>query len=627
MDFSRFSLGIILVLVSFAALGADKRDSNRTYSHASLRPVRHANVRILDGFWKPIRDRSREVGVPDYLQKFEAHGYIDNFRYIAKNTAKKPHGGPNCNEFVYKLMEAMAWYAPESARIRGLLGELSDTVLSAQQEDGYLNTYYANPVIETKRFQPGNRFEFYNFAHFTQAAIAHYRTMGNERLLDAAEHFAGLIVQKFADPNDLPYETYRGPVNKKYEHPNHELAMVELWRVKGDERYRDFVRQTLEEYEFFGPKFSDIWGHAVQETLLQAGAADLYLETEESDIWKVVSRLWKDMRERHLYIIGGVGNGAPGEAYGEDYHRPLHSAYCETCAAISLVFWNHKMLLATGDPKYADLMERSLYNNVLSGISLDGTKYFYRNHLAQDPEGAGHWDRRQEWFNCSCCPPNVHRLLASLNRYIYTRNDSSVQVNLYVASRMKHTLGNGTELTLTQRTEYPWKETIELEVDLCEPASFELALRVPAWCTGATAKVNGNSVPVEQPDGGYTRIERQWQDGDTVELRLPMKPRKVTGDTRVESHNGRLAIMRGPVVYCLEGVDNPVNPDRLIVPKDTELSASYQPGLLKGVVTVRGTGRSVNPGGSTEEVELTAIPYYAWANRAHSWMRVWLAHE
>jgi len=601
------------------------------YRYARQKPVGIRQVEIGPGFWKPRIDRSRDVGVLDYLEKFEEHGYIDNFRIVADGREAKHNGGPNNNEFVYKLMEAMGWYADDSRKIARALADVGDTVLAAQREDGYLNTFYDNPVQKRKgrkRFQPDNRFEFYDFGHFAQAAVAHWRTTGDDRLLKAAVRFADLIVRKFADPNDLPYTLYRGPVNQKYEHPNHELAMVDLYRVTGDRRYVDFVRQTLEEYGFFGPKFNEIWGHAVQETLLYAGAADLYLETGAEDVWQVVVRLWRDMHDRKMYIIGGVGSTGRGEAYGKAYDLPNASAYCETCAAVSLVFWNHKMLLATGDPTYADAMERSLYNNVLSGISLAGTEYFYRNPLAWDPARPVRAGRRNPWFGCSCCPPNVHRLLASFQGYIYTRDAGGVQVNLYTGSTLRHTLPGGARLTLTQRTDYPWRGDVEVRVALDRPAEFTLSLRVPGWCRGATVAVNGKPLKSRATADGYLRIDRRWADGDTVALHLPMVPRVVLGDPRVEDQVGRLAILRGPVVYCLEQIDVPeADLDRLVVPKDVTLMAHHEPDLLGGVVTITGRGEALDGRGGRSPVTLRAIPYYAWANREPAAMRVWLAHD
>ncbi|MHC4402687.1 MAG: glycoside hydrolase family 127 protein [Planctomycetota bacterium] len=604
--------------------------ADRGYAHAQLRPFAWRDVAVTGGFWKSIRDRSRDVGVPDYLRKLEEHGYVDNFRYVAQDLAHEHHGGPNNNEFVYKHLEALGYYAAESDALAELHRGLARTILAAQQPDGYLNTFFENERLKRKgrkRFQPLNRFELYNFGHFAQAAVAHYDSTGNRHLLDGAVRFANLLVERFADPNDLPYTTYRGPVNQKYEHPNHELAMVDLWRVTGNRRYLDFVRQTLDEYEFFGPKFNEIWGHAVQETLLCAGAADLYLETGDPEVWKVVCRLWNDVHDRKRYIIGGVGSSGRGESYGGAFELPNDTAYCETCAAISLVFWNHKMLLATGETKYADEMERSLYNNVPSGYSLSGTAYFYQNPLRFDPQKPGRSGRRSEWFACSCCPPNVHRLLASLNRYVYTHNADGIQVSLYVGSRLRHVLPGGQSLLLTQTTGYPWEEKVEIGIGLDERARFTLSLRVPAWCEGARASVNGQPVGASASPG-YLTVDRAWEDGDSVVLRLPMPGRTVPGDPRVKDQLGRLAVMRGPLVYCLESHDNPhADLDAIVVPEAIRWNSRFEPRLLGGVVTLSGRATARRPGREPEKIPVKAIPYYAWANREPCKMTVWPASD
>jgi len=331
------------------------------------------------------------------------------------------------------------------------------------------------------------------------------------------------------------------------------------------------------------------------------------------------------MHERKRYVIGGVGASGRGESYGKAYELPNATAYCETCAAISLVFWNHKMLLATGDPTYADAMERSLYNNVLAGISLTGTEYFYRNPLAWDPAKPARAGRRVPFFGCSCCPPNVHRLFASLHTYIYTQDDAGVQVNLYTSSTLRHVLPGGERLTLTQETAYPWKGDVRLRMGLDKPAAFVLSLRIPAWCEGAAATVNGKPLRGPAAPRTYLRIERRWMDGDTIALSLPLEPRTLVGDVRVADQKGRVAILRGPMVYCLEQLDVPdADLGALRVPPDVALTARHEPDLLGGVVTLAGQGEADGPAGGRKRAGFKAIPYYAWANRVPAKMAVWL---
>ncbi|EMI58139.1 secreted protein containing DUF1680 [Rhodopirellula sallentina SM41] len=618
-----FKIAFVIALCA-ASVEVRAGDSQvETYTHASVHPVAHDAVKLTDGFWYDIRARSRDVGIASLHRLFESKGYFENFRICADGRSEKHFRRMNCNEFIYKHMEAMAWYAPESKQVSGLLRDASATVLSAQQPDGYLNTYYENQLIKAKgevRFAEENRCEFYNFGHFTQAAIADYRANGNRALLDAAIRFADLIVSEFADPNDLPYKLYQGPVNKKYEHPNHELALVELYRVTGDRRYLDFVMQTLTEYGYFGNEhFNEMWGHAVMENLLEAGAVDLYLETGDQRIWEVVSNLWDDMRERKMYVTGGTGSTNQGEAYGKPYELPNASAYSETCASIASVFWHHKMLLATGDAKYADEMERALFNNILAGYGLDGSSYFYQNPLAWHPDKNVRRGRRFQWHHCTCCPPNLHRLFASIDQYIYTSDESGIQVNLYANSTLEHKLPGGETLLLTQQSAFPLDGKVVLTLDAPGDAKGNLKLRIPNWCDAPEITIDGNPVDVEM-EMGFAVLEQPWKMGRKLVLNLPMKPLVIMGNPKVKDQVGRIAIQRGPVIYCLEQVDNPgVDFSNIRVPESPRVTSKHEPELLGGVVRLSVAARDEG-----KDVNLKMIPYYAWANREAGEMLVWL---
>ncbi len=629
--------------------GIATESRGQAYKHAVCKPLPLKAVDIEDTYWKPRIDASREKGTIDYLQKFEKARYIDNFRFVAEQREEKHVGGPNNNEFVYKLMEAAGYYSADLQRddpkAAKTLADLNALVLKIQRKDGYLNTFYDNPLNKKNGklpFQPLNRFEFYNFGHFTQAAIAWHRTSGDKKMLAAAVKFADLIDRSFAAPQLLPYTRNRdNRPNLKYEHPNHEMAMVELYRQTGDRRYLEFAKHTLDQYGFWD--FPEIWGHAVQETLLLCGGADVYLEYGKPAMMVALDRLWNDMRERKMYIIGGVGSSGHGEAYGEAYHLPNDTAYTETCAAISLVMWNHRMLMATGESKYADCMERSLYNGVLSGLSLSGTEYFYPNPLSWSPNKPRRSGRRQPFFGCSCCPPNVHRLLGSLQQYIYTQSNEGIQVNLYVSSTMTTDLASGAKVSIQQQSDCPWQGKVELKVDPSAETQFALRMRIPGWVgqsggpdslyrfreqdqkgEPAAFSISVNGKPVEvKVDKGYALIDRTWKPGDVVAVDWPMPVLLATANEKVEANRGRVAIQRGPLVYCAEGIDNSGDVFGVSLAGKTAFKPEHRKDLLGGVTVLGGPAQRKTPEGQ-KPTELTLIPYYAWANREPAEMEVWL---
>ncbi len=622
----RKSLLYLAVLMALGSLGRlsragetrhDRIDPN-AYAQAKLRPVPLHDARITGGYLGGFIDLSRRKGVLDYLAKFERLGHVDNFRIAARGSNDKHVGGPNNDEFLYKLIEAAGYYAVENGPIRMVFSKINADVLSAQSDDGYLNTYYDNPLVKSKnadnRFKPTNRFEFYNFAHLTQAAIAWYRSTADRRLLDGTIRFADLICEKFSAPGKLPYACNRdNRPNLKYEHPNHEMAMVELYRVTGDKRYLDFARHTLDQYGFWD--FEEVWGHAVQETLLLAGGADVYLETGEPAMLAQLEKMWHDVCDRKMYITGGIGSKGFGESFGGAYELPNESSYCETCAAISKVFWDYRMLLATGDCKYADDMERTLYNAVLAGISLDGREYFYQNKMEVK---AGKNIRRKPWFGCSCCPPNVHRLLGSLQQYFYTVDDSGIAVHLYNSGRVRTDTPSGQAISLQQATaDYPTSGRVWIRVETA--GEFRISLRIPKWAIEPKVAVNDEDVQGVQP-GRYCSISRKWSRGDVIAIDFGMSLRLVPGNEKVKDQAGKVAILRGPLVYCLEQIDNdPADIFDISIPESCAL-AEEATHILNGTVIVK--GRATDSRG--RNVEFKAIPYHLWANRGATAMRVWL---
>ena len=388
-------------------------------------------------------------------------------------------------------------------------------------------------------------------------------------------------------------------------------------------------------------------GHAVRAMYLYSGMADVAAETGDETLVAACRRLWENVTTRRMYVTGGIGSSATGERFTYDYDLPNDLAYTETCAAIGLVFWAHRMVQLEADARYADIMERALYNGALSGISLDGKRFFYANPLEVDPvamerrtdlyRGAVVTPTRQEWFGCACCPPNIARLLASLGAYAYSVDEAAraAYVHLYAGGRASLSLGGGT-VELEQATRYPWEGEVRLAVRAAGQAPFALALRIPGWCRNASLAVNGE--PLETASllrRGYAWIERAWRSGDVVTLNLPMPVERIEAHPAVHEDAGRAALQRGPVVYCLEEVDNGPHLRDVVLPRDTPLDVTYDPDLLGGVVVIRGQGWRRDPaawggdlyrpaGSLTKAMTVTAIPYYAWANRALGEMLVWL---
>jgi len=457
-----------------------------------------------------------------------------------------------------------------------------------------------------------------------------------------------------------------------------ELALVKLYRVTGERRYLDLARFFIDE-RGTQPHYYDIearergedpasWrlgrydynqshlpvreqstaeGHAVRAMYLFSGMADVFAETGDETLLAACRRLWENVTCRRMYVTAGIGSSANGERFTYDYDLPNDLAYAETCAAIGLVFWAQRMLQLEADARYADVMERALYNGALSGISLDGKRFFYANPLEVDPVAMEHRSDlyrssavtpvRQEWFGCACCPPNVARLLASLGAYAYSVDEAApaAYVHLYVGGRASLSFG-GQAVELEQTTRYPWEGQVSITVQMEAEAPFALALRVPGWSRGASLAVNGQAMDVAPiMRQGYAWIERTWRPGDVVTLELPMPVERVEAHPAVHEDAGRVALQRGPVVYCLEEADNGPHLRDVALPHDAPLEATYDPDLLGGVVVIRGPGWRRDPtawgdalyrpaGSPRQEMTITAIPYYAWANRTPGEMLVWI---
>jgi uncharacterized protein len=616
--------------------------------HARLRSLPLSDVRLTDRFWEPRRCINREETLYSQYEHIEETGRLDNFRRASGKVDASYRGLYFNDSDVYKWLEAASWSLatdpdPDLERIvDAAITEIAD----AQRPDGYLNTYFTFERAN-ERWTNFDLHEMYCAGHLLQAAVAHFRATGRERLLDVAICFADHICEVFGPEAHGKRLAVDG-------HEEIEMALVELYRVTGEHRYLEqagfFVDARGhgllgEPYGRFDPSYSqdhepfreqdEVVGHAVRALYLYSGAADLHAETGETELLEALERLWLNMTTKRMYVSGGLGSRHEGEAFGADYELPNGRAYAETCAAIASVMWNWRMLMISGDARYADLMEHTLYNAVLPGVSLEGRHYFYQNPLAD--EGT---HRRQPWFGCACCPPNVARLLASLPGYFYGVSDDAAWVHLYAEGSATVDLGDRV-VRLTQRTHYPWDGDVEIQVG--GDGEFGLMLRVPSWCErGYAVEVNGEALDVSLSPGSYAEIRRTWQTGDTVRLRLPTPVRFVECHPCVAENVGRVALMRGPLLYCVEQSNTPgFYPRDLVVPVGSEPSVRFEPDLLGGVMTMTFGGEVAAPGPSwenrlyrplparpddqgAEAVVVKAVPYYAWANREPGVMRVWL---
>jgi len=639
------------------------------------RPLLAKQVKIDDQFWSPRVQQVKDVMVPyqwevlnDRIAGAAPSHAVENFRIAAGEKEGPFQGWVFQDSDVAKWLEAASYCLANEPDpdLDDLVDVVVHLVTKAQQEDGYLDTRFTIKESEKRWTNLRDNHEMYCAGHMIEAAVAHYEATGKRTLLDTICRLADHIDAKF------------GPQpGKKRGYPGHEeieLALVKLYRVTGEDRYLQLSRFFIDErgriphyYNIEAQTRGDnqpegqyvktysqahvpvreqdvAVGHAVRAMYLYSGMADIAIETGDEALAKACRHIWTNLTTRQMYITGGIGSSVHGEAFTFDYDLPNDTAYTETCAAIGLVFWAHRMLLLDSDRKYADVMERALYNGVLSGISLGGREYFYVNPLEVWPEACekrhdhGHVDVvRQPWFDCACCPPNIARLLASIGQYIYSHDEEALYVHLFVGSAVRCEL-KGRRVSLTQETGYPWTGQVSLVVG-CEDASpFTVAIRIPGWSRGATLAVNGVAIDAAaSPDAdGYARIEQSWRDGDRIELGLPMPIQRVRAHAAVREDAGKIALMRGPVVYCLEEVDNGPNLSRLCLPRDGALGLEEPDEALGGVCAIRGVARRRRS--STEqadalynaanleedEVPIRAVPYFAWGNRRPGEMIVWI---
>jgi DUF1680 family protein len=620
--------------------------------YAKLRSVPVRAVTIEEGFWSKRRKINVQRSIPTMREQLEQHGRMDNYRRLV-GKSKEPQRGPVYSDSdIYKWIEASG-FALQSGDIPDLRSETASMVrevVAVQESNGYLNTYYVDDKVSQRMLTHSQEVghELYNLGHMIQGSIAYYRATGDATLMNAGAK----MIDGFLLPNFGP-----GPDKKPIVsgHPEIEMSLIELYRTRGNKKYVELAgyilqgddRMGLEKrhtiYMYSGTPFTQrarLEGHAVRAMYACCGATDYYMETGDQTYWKTLNHLWDDLSQHQMYITGGVGARAAGEAFGEAYELPNAQAYGESCAAIGNMMWNWRMLAASGEAKYADVIERALYNGINSGMSLDGTLYCYRNPLAFDPDSGE--TIRNPWYDTTCCPPNLERTFASLPGYFYSTSKDGVYVHLYDNSTLDWHLDNGSGLKIAQKTNYPWDGDVKMTVTPAQSQDFTLFVRIPGWVKDAKVTVNGKGIEGAQA-GQYLAIQRQWTASDTVSLNFPMPAQAVASNPRVTENRDRVAVQRGPIVYCLEQLDQPNMPALTDValasnqPADKVFRAEHNRDLLDGVTVLHHSGLAREKSPANEPLympagtdvpklraqDLTLIPYYAWANRKPTQMQVW----
>ncbi len=642
-----------------------------------MKPVAVADAKIEDRFWRPRQELVRDIVVPyqwealnDRVEGAEKSGTISNFRTAAEGGKGGHHGFVFQDSDLAKWLETVGFVLQRQRdeELEKLADEAIALIGRAQTDNGYIGTYYQLEKPGEQWENVRDDHEMYNAGHFMEAAVAYYEATGKRRILEIACRFADHIADTFGSGE--------GRIPGYCGHPEIELALVKLYRLTGNRPYLELSRFFVEE-RGRDPKYFDVElekrqqagrrerverrpmdyfqahapireqetaeGHAVRAVYLFAGATDIADEYGDESLLAAVKRLWDNVVQRRMYVTGGIGSSDRFEAFSFDYDLPNERAYAETCAAIGFLNWSHRLLQIEADSRYADVMERILYNGLLSGISLDGRSYFYVNPLEAWPVISGKRDdipsartRRQPWFGCACCPPNIARFIASLGSYIYSVNEEELFVHLYIGSRTEQTF-RGRTVAVRQQTDYPWSGSAELTIEAGGPAEFTLALRLPAWSKRAVLRVNGVETDGEAfLDKGYAKLRRIWNEGDRVELELEMDAELVRPHPELREANGKAAVRRGPVVYCLEEADNGENLRDVQLSPDAVFTGAFDPDLLGGVYVIEtGDAWRTDPAGVSPDLYSTwryaklrtkavFVPYYAWANREEGEMTVWV---
>lgn len=617
-----------------------------------INPVPFTSVKVTDNFWGQRLQASREVTIPLAFSKCEETGRYENFVKAAHpSDTYKVEGFSFDDTDVYKTIEGASYSLQTypDKKLQKYIDSVLVIVAEAQEPDGYLYTARTVNPKHPHNWAGKERWvavenlshEFYNLGHMIEGAVAHYQATGKRNFLNIAIKYADCVCREIGN----------GPQQKKYV-PGHqiaEMALVKLYMVTGDKKYLDQAKFFLDTRGYTSRKDAysqahkpvveqdEAVGHAVRAVYMYSGMADVAAITGDSSYIKAIDKIWDNIVSKKIYITGGIGARHAGEAFGNNYELPNQSAYCETCAAIGNVYMNYRLFLLHGDAKYFDVLERTLYNGLISGVSLDGGSFFYPNPLSSNGKYS-----RKPWFGCACCPSNVSRFIPSLPGYVYAVKNDQVYVNLYLSNKAELKVDKK-KILLEQETGYPWNGDIRLKITQGNQ-DFTMKLRIPGWVRGNVlpsdlysyadnqkpayqVSVNGQTVESDVNDG-YLSIARKWKKGDVVEVHFDMIPRIVKANPKVEADHGRVAVERGPIVYCAEWPDNRFNVHSILLNQHPQFKVTDKPELLYGIrqITTDAQALSYDKAGKlvTKDVELTLIPYYAWAHRGEGDMEVWL---
>ena len=612
---------LLFILLSIICLTAC---TEKQTSLKKINQVDFSKVQITDNFWSPRLERHTSVTLPVCIDQIENQtGRIRNFENAAKGEGE--HSGIFFDDSdVYKAVEGMAYSLINhpDATLEAKTDEWIDKFAAAQQPDGYINTFYTLTGLD-KRWSNMDKHEMYCAGHMIEAAVAYYQATGKRKMLDVCIRMVEHMMSVF------------GPGKRNWVpgHEEIELALVKLYQVTNEEKYLDFAYWLLEErghgYGSMGtegtwhPEYyqdaipvhdlQKISGHAVRCMYLYCGMADVAALKQDTGYIAALHRLWDDVVLRNMYITGGIGSSAHNEGFTTDYDLPNLEAYCETCASVGMVLWNHRMNQLTGDSKYVDVLEKALYNGALAGISLRGDLFFYVNPL--ESKGNHH---RQAWYGCACCPSQISRFLPSIGNYIYGTSDDALWVNLYIGNKANVKLGKK-DMKVSMESQVPWEGQVKMTIDeLASSVKKEIRMRIPEWCENYSLAVNGEAINQPNLDKGYAVLERQWKQGDVITLNIEMPAVLKQADPRVKQDVGKRAIQRGPLVYCMEETDNPTDFDQLTLSTKSALESQFDATLLDGIVKITA---------KDEDKTINLIPYYAWDNREAGKMKVWIDYQ